>query len=535
MKRNIKYQLKLFFSAAFCIWIVVLGFVWLQYKAEKDLSRTLINQCVRMAVGSLIDAHIKGLDVEDRLESLDRYFSKSDLNEISISIYDNHSKKLLMSMGDVRTATPPTALLENAESYTYPDGSRVTILGDFYIGKDKIFYYSSRTTPEGDLELRTYLPYSKQLGAMIHIKTIYWFMLVGIGLFGTVMVFFITKHQARNVALLHEFARRVATDSNFIPMGDFPPDEIGDISRQIVAVYNARIQANVRREREHVIALKAVEEKNKVKRALTNNISHELKTPIGIIHGYVEMLLAEPDMPAEDREHFLLKTQENVERIVTMLASLSTMTRLEEGANNITLKEINFHKFIESLGDEMLEGGMLGDMDFVWNIPADCEIYANEGLLTSVITNLVKNARNYSQGTEIGIDVIGKNGNYYTISFYDNGVGVGEEHLQYLFDRFYRVDVGRSRKSGGTGLGLSIVKSSINSMGGTIIVRNRRGGGLEFVFTLARVKDGQSPGHPGETDTPTTDTPTTGDNTPGDAHGNGTDAPDTDPDSGRQA
>jgi signal transduction histidine kinase len=86
------------------------------------------------------------------------------------------------------------------------------------------------------------------------------------------------------------------------------------------------------------------------------------------------------------------------------------------------------------------------------------------------------------------VSLIGRNDNYYSFTFYDNGTGVDEEHLPHLFDRFYRIDKGRSRKLGGTGLGLPIVKSSINKMGGSITVRNRKGGGLEYIFTLRRVK-----------------------------------------------
>ncbi|MDE5978831.1 MAG: HAMP domain-containing histidine kinase, partial [Muribaculaceae bacterium] len=128
-----------------------------------------------------------------------------------------------------------------------------------------------------------------------------------------------------------------------------------------------------------------------------------------------------------------------------------------------------------------------------YNIPLDCHVYGNGELLIGMISNLAKNAVAYSQGTETGVALIGRNENFYTFSFYDNGVGVGEEHLGHLFDRFYRIDTGRSRKVGGTGLGLPIVKSAVNTMGGSITVRNRRGGGLEFIFTLRRVKEGVAP------------------------------------------
>ena len=311
---------------------------------------------------------------------------------------------------------------------------------------------------------------------------------IGIGLLGSVLAFITTSHQAKNVSLLNDFAKRAASDRDFIPMGDFPSDEIGEISRQIVAIYNSRMQANMRREHEHEIALKVTEEKNKMKHVLTDNISHELKTPIGIIRAYVEMMLTEEDMPAADRKRFLEKTQANVERLVAMLNDLSTMTRLEESGGKIPIKEVDFSLLVYSIADEMEQSGILNGFNLKTDLPPDIMVLGNEGLLTSVLQNLTKNSIAYSQGTEIGISLLDKTEGYYTFSFYDNGVGVGKEHIPHLFDRFYRVDTGRSRKVGGAGLGLPIVKSSINNMGGSVSVRNRRGGGLEFIFTLCRPK-----------------------------------------------
>ena len=102
------------------------------------------------------------------------------------------------------------------------------------------------------------------------------------------------------------------------------------------------------------------------------------------------------------------------------------------------------------------------------------------------INGLIKNAANYSGGTEIGFRLVSESDRFYVFSFYDNGKGVGEEHLAHLFERFYRVDTGRSRQKGGTGLGLPIVKSTVLSLGGTISVHNRSTGGLEFIFTIPR-------------------------------------------------
>ena len=107
-------------------------------------------------------------------------------------------------------------------------------------------------------------------------------------------------------------------------------------------------------------------------------------------------------------------------------------------------------------------------------------------LLDSIFENLMNNAIAYSSGSAIYIDLKEKTDEQYTFIFADDGVGVDEYQLHYLFDRFYRVDKGRSRKLGGTGLGLSIVKNAVIHHGGSISVCNGERGGLEFTFTLKR-------------------------------------------------
>lgn len=488
MKRRIKYQLRLFLTAFVCIWAVIIVFAWLVYKQEKALRVENVVERVNLANGNIIDAHESRRDVQPYLNFIDQYLDDTFLHDMSIQCYDNDTLQLLFHIGQIRNGIPIESI--DAERETLSDGSKVirVIDSDKAIDHERIFLYSSRISPDGKIELRTYVPHNKDIDKALAIDTALWLMIIGVGVVGCILAYIVTQHQAKNVSLLHDFVQRAASDRDFIPMGDFPSDEIGDISRQVVAIYNSRMQANVRREREHIIALKATEEKNRIKRMLTDNISHELKTPIGIIRAYIDMLITQPDMPQEDRQHFLSKAQINVERLVTMLNDLSTMTRLEESNGNIPLKEIDFHNLVFNIADEIETSGLIGDMDFHYNIPFDCMVLGNEGLLNSALQNLIKNSAAYSQGTQMGIELLGRTDGYFTFAFFDNGVGVSEEHIPHLFDRFYRVDTGRSRKAGGTGLGLPIVKSSINTMGGSITVRRRRGGGLEFIFTLPRPK-----------------------------------------------
>lgn len=483
---KLKYQLKLFLISILCLWTVVGIFAGLEYRNVKRYRIEALANSVDLAVGNILTGHDDGRDMRPFMKFLENYLVDSPLEKLCMSIYDRNTGKLVYSYGNVMTDVPPE--VEAIEPKLMSDGTSMFQVFNLKLSDgQKIFLYTEGVSADKNIEIHAYLPQSQDIEKALTIGHTFWLIVIFVGLAGSVGAWVITAHQAKNITLLRDFALRAATDREFIPMGDFPSDEIGDISRQIVAIYNARMQANVRREREHVIALKAIEEKNNMKRVMTNNISHELKTPIGIIRSYLEMIQSNPDMSADERSYFLSKAQNNVERLVTMMNDLSTMTRLEESNENIPISDIDFHELVFSLAEDFTQSGLLKSMDFRYNIPIDCHVYGNGELLIGMLSNLAKNAVAYSQGSEVGLAMIGRNDNYYTFSFYDNGVGVGEEHLSHLFERFYRIDKGRSRKVGGTGLGLPIVKSSINTMGGSVVVRNRKGGGLEFVFTLRRV------------------------------------------------
>ena len=173
------------------------------------------------------------------------------------------------------------------------------------------------------------------------------------------------------------------------------------------------------------------EEQVRLKRQLTQNIAHELKTPVSSIQGYLETIV-------------------------------NNEVSLELEEKHITV--------IDSLKKGI-------------------QIKGNYSLLYSIFRNLMDNAIAYAgSNIQININCFREDENYYYFSFADTGIGVSPEHLNRLFERFYRVDKGRSRKLGGTGLGLAIVKNAVIIHGGNISAKNNQGGGLEFVFTLAKEK-----------------------------------------------
>lgn len=485
-KRGLKYRLKLFWIAIASLWGGVAIFAALEYQNVKRYRIEALSNSVELAVGNILTGYSQQRDITPFLNFWDSYLKESSLKGISMSVYDTTTGEKLYSIGQEQS--PNAAQTATLTTLPPADNSRQIKLINVIDGDvEQQFIYHEGLSADGKIVVKTYMPLSEEIDNIRNLGSTFWIILLTILVGGSVLAWVVTAHQAKNITLLHEFASRAATDPQFIPMADFPKDEIGDISRQIVAIYNARSQAIARRDHEHVIALKAMAEKNNLKRVMTNNISHELKTPVGIVRSYIEMILSNPDMSEEDRTRFLTKAQENIERLVTMMNNLSTMTRLEDSGGKIPISDINFHDLVFSLVEDFSQSGLLNSIEFSYDVPIDCHIYGNGELLIAIFTNLAKNAVAYSQGTEIGIVLVGENEKFYTFSFYDNGVGVSEEHLPHLFDRFYRIDAGRSRKVGGTGLGLSIVKSSINTMGGSVIVRNRQEGGLEYLISLRRV------------------------------------------------
>ena len=311
-------------------------------------------------------------------------------------------------------------------------------------------------------------------------------LIIALTIFVTIATYLSSRFFSRSVGILRDFAHRVANDEPFEPEQKFPHTELGDISHQIVNLYNKRRKEQQRREKDHRVALRAIEEKSLFKRQLTNNINHEIKTPVGIIKGYLDTIMDNPDMDEETRLQFMSKAQEHMERLCTLLNDISTMTRLDEIEGKLPTEEINYHDLVFTVVSDIEESGTLGKMEFIYDLPYDCMVQGNYNLLSNMLLNLAKNAIAYSRGTEMGLKMVANSKKHYTFCFYDNGIGVEEKYIPHLFDRFFRIDSGRSRKNGGTGLGLPIVQNTILSHGGAISVKNRLGGGLEFMFTLPK-------------------------------------------------
>jgi len=233
-----------------------------------------------------------------------------------------------------------------------------------------------------------------------------------------------------------------------------------------------------------------MEEQTRLKHQLTQNIAHELKTPVSSIRGYIETMIERGDsLDNEKRQHFMERCYAQSDRLSHLLQDISTLNMMDNKQSAANPEPVN----ISILVGEILKDVALAldshHMAVNNSLPDNLIVSGDRSLIYSIFRNLTDNAIAYAgEGKEISIRMFRTDDEFYYFSFADNGVGVADQHLSRIFERFYRVDKGRSRKLGGTGLGLAIVKNAVIMHGGTISAKRNVGGGLEFIFTLKKNK-----------------------------------------------
>ena len=229
------------------------------------------------------------------------------------------------------------------------------------------------------------------------------------------------------------------------------------------------------------------EEESRMKRQLTQNVSHELKTPVSSIQGYLETILSNPDLSPDKRQFFLERCYSQSTRLTGLLRDISVLNRLDEASEMFDITEVNITKLIAEIQKECSQDMEEKHITSEIILPGDPTVFGNNSLLYSIFRNLYDNAIAYAgENIRITVNCYKEDPKYYYFSFSDNGVGIPEEHINRIFERFYRVDKGRSRKIGGTGLGLSIVKNGVNFHKGQISAKSSPGKGVTFFFTLKK-------------------------------------------------
>lgn len=228
------------------------------------------------------------------------------------------------------------------------------------------------------------------------------------------------------------------------------------------------------------------EEEYQMKRQLTQNIAHELKTPVSSIQGYLETLLYN-HLSDEKRGFFIERCYSQCQRLTDLLKDISLLNRLEGAADMFELTDVNLNQLLDEIEKECAQQMEAKGITTEKHLPDEAMIHGNLSLLYSIFRNLYDNSIAYAgEHVHITVNCYKEDSKYYYFSFADNGAGIPEEHINRIFERFYRVDKGRSRKAGGTGLGLSIVKNSVLFHRGQISAKSTPGQGVTFLFTLKK-------------------------------------------------
>ena len=228
------------------------------------------------------------------------------------------------------------------------------------------------------------------------------------------------------------------------------------------------------------------EKENRMRRELTQNIAHELKTPVASILGYTDTILDSPDITEEVKNQFIVRANAQARRLTMLLQDISTLNRMDYARDMIRMERVNVSVLFADIAQETAFAMQNRQMTLHNYLPEGIIVHGSYSLLYSIFRNLMDNAINYAgKGTTVEVSAT-QQPDCWQFTFLDNGIGIPAVHLSRIFERFYRIDKGRSRETGGTGLGLSIVKNAVLLHGGNITVSAPDTGGLAFEFTIKK-------------------------------------------------
>ena len=447
-----------------------------QYQREKEYKIDILHSRLQMYNYEMVQTLGEDSLTNNRLFC--DYVERHNMEGLRVSIIDKNGRVILDSyepqvdsLGNHLERTEIQQALHDGNGYDIKRLSQST---------HETYFYSA--TRFGNTIVRTAVPYSAELTRSLQADNTYIYFAVALTLLLGIVLYLSTHRISRHIGYLREFAVKAEQGE---PLDHelerrLPDDELGDISHTIIMLYWKLRHSE--------------EEKVRIKRQLTQNAAHELKTPAASIHGYLESILDHPDMPEDKKKHFLERCYAQSERMTKLLLDMSALTKLDEMDDSRTdsrsaYLQVNVGAIVQNvLEDTSLQ---LNEKHITPSIqmPNHVEVQGDASLIYSIFRNLIDNAIAYATGaSRIAIicnEVEHEGRHFYEFQVSDDGPGVEPKHLEHLFERFYRIDKGRSRKLGGTGLGLAIVKNAVAVHGGTTTAQLTPGGGLTIRFTLA--------------------------------------------------
>ncbi len=407
-------------------WAIVLCFIGYQYLREKEYKLEFLNVQLQQYNHHLLETIEDGLSYEDFITTHDKPFDELRISIVTLSgtvVYDNTIS--LDSLDNHRNRPEVIDALAKGEGYNISRHS----------SSDGREYFYSATRGER-VVVRTAIPYSNTLRDLLATDWSFLIVMISISLAMSIVAYFTTRKLGKDI--------------------------------------------------ERVNRYESEQERNRLKRQLTNNINHELKTPVASIQVCLETLLSGIALSEEKRQKLIERCYAHNDRLRRLLNDVSLITRMEDGSALINRKKVVINEIIDEIAEELAVMPEDERLKLHTDFGEEVVVDGNPSLIGSIFRNLTENAIAYSEGKNIYISLLENSEKACHIRFEDDGKGVEPKHLPHLFERFYRVDKGRSRQKGGTGLGLAIVKHAVQFHGGTITATNRPNGGLRLDFTLSK-------------------------------------------------
>ena len=246
----------------------------------------------------------------------------------------------------------------------------------------------------------------------------------------------------------------------------------------------------IKKLQDRTIEINTLKDQDTYRKEFLGNVSHELKTPLFTIQGYILTLLDGALKDKSVRDKYLKRAAKGVDRLINIVLDLDLITQFESGIKIVDKKKFDIVELIQNVFDLIEIESEKNNISLLYdkNYSNPIYVFADEERILQVLTNLLVNSLKY--GVDAGRTEVAlvKSDNKILIKVSDNGIGISSKHLPRLFERFYRVDATRSRKKGGSGLGLSIVKHIIEAHNENIYVESEFGKGTTFSFTLEQFR-----------------------------------------------
>lgn len=471
MKNRKSLSRQMFVTVLVLFSVFVLGFVAYQYQREKQFKIGILHTRLKDYNHQLIETLGSGGELSDSV--IASYIRSHPLRGLRVTLFDSKGK-VFYDNENRSYSTLPNHLErpEIKQALLYGEGF---VINRHSNTMNENYFYAATYSPQQELIVRTALPYDFELAEHLRADMTYIWIALAASIVIITFFWLYVRRLGKAIAQLRRFAMLVDSGRSYDDEYEtlsFPDNELGEISQNIVRLYKRLQQSQ--------------DEQLRIKRQLTQNISHELKTPVASIYGYLETIVENPELTDAQRKTFIERCFAQSKRLTSLVQDISSLNRMDEVLHSLNFQLTDIAEIVSGIQQEVALQLEEKRMTVTNTLDTTLPIKGDPSMLYSIFRNLIDNSIAYSgEGTAVVIRCLEESDRYH-FRLSDNGAGIPAEHIPHIFERFYRVDKGRNRKFGGTGLGLSIVKNAVMVHGGTITAVPVDTGGVEFRFTLLK-------------------------------------------------